>query len=390
MSSRRHALPVGEVAAGHLRAALEDVPRGDAGGEAAQSSQPQPNSCTSGARISAASVVRPVTMMRAPPAVGLDHRACADVGVGGHDATGDLVVAALAVHVIEPGAGRAQGVEPRQQIVALDVRDLRAHAKSLVDRARGGRAAGGVEAARVDDDLDSRSPQATATSSSCARKVRAKPRRILGSILAQDHQREGSAEESPGASTSIGGPPVTIISRAAARRSPRKTRRKSRRAARRSCAALGSASPARRPALGNARMPSAASSDAQLRDLGVRRRRRPRPRAGERRCAPAVWPRARPGTPWRWHPPRQRRPPRAPRPAPRGAAARTPAAPKALAGQKTSRHAAPASGRRSHQDHRRDHADANLAELNRASPRSRCRPRRRSPTPEGMPVHRGR
>jgi hypothetical protein len=64
---RRDALPVGEVAAGHLRAALEEVPGGDAGGEAVPV-VPRPAELVHQRREDERRVGGPaVTMMRAPP-----------------------------------------------------------------------------------------------------------------------------------------------------------------------------------------------------------------------------------------------------------------------------------------------------------------------------------
>ena len=133
---RRHAQPVGEVSAGGLRAALEDVAGGDAGGERSQSSHAQPNSCTSGARINAASVVRPVTTIRAPPRSAATDGLGADVGVGGDDAPADLLVTALAVHMVEAHAGGVQRVEPRQQVVTGHHADRQRHARPLAHASR--------------------------------------------------------------------------------------------------------------------------------------------------------------------------------------------------------------------------------------------------------------
>ncbi len=135
-----------------------------------QSSHAQPNSCTSGARISAASVVRPVTMMRAPAAQRLDDRTRAQVGVGGDHAAADLVVAAPAVHVIETHALRLQLFEARHEIVAGDDADRQRHTRRFADRldrlARSPR----VDPAGVDDHVMPRSAIAGSASFSCSRK----------------------------------------------------------------------------------------------------------------------------------------------------------------------------------------------------------------------------
>jgi hypothetical protein len=56
------------VPPGALRTTLEDVPGDDPAASWSQSSAPQPNSCRSGAMVSAVSVDRPVTTTFAPRA----------------------------------------------------------------------------------------------------------------------------------------------------------------------------------------------------------------------------------------------------------------------------------------------------------------------------------
>ena len=85
----------------------------------------------------------------------LDDRLGAQVGVGGDHAAAHLAVRPPAVHVIEGDALRLQLFEAGHQIVAADDADRQGHPRLLAGRLDRLRAALRVDAAGVDDHLDS-------------------------------------------------------------------------------------------------------------------------------------------------------------------------------------------------------------------------------------------
>jgi hypothetical protein len=148
---RRHALPVGEVAARRLGAALEDVSGGDAGRE------PVPI------------VPGPAELVRErgqdergvggtaghddarPAAQRFGDRTSAQVGIGGDDAPADLRERARTVHVVETGTVGLERVEPRQQVVAAHHADRQRHARLLAQGVDGLRTPGGIDAPGIHD-----------------------------------------------------------------------------------------------------------------------------------------------------------------------------------------------------------------------------------------------
>ena len=166
----REALEAGEVAAGRLGAALEDVADDDGAGQL-------------------------VVLLGRPAEVG-DRRADDERGVG--DASGDDDVGALGesrgdAEAAEVGVGGqgALGDGVAAQVVALDVGDGRVEAEAAGDLAQLVGEPGGVEAAGVADDRDAaleREPEAVLDLADEGARVA--EARVLHRVLAEDQHGE--------------------------------------------------------------------------------------------------------------------------------------------------------------------------------------------------------
>ena len=179
------------VAAGALRAALDDVTGDHRSGErvpvGALPLEPPRRRADDQRRVGDARTDHDV-------GTALERRGdaeAAEVGVGAHHRRLQVGERRALVEMDEALARRLQRVEPRHEIVALDVRDDRAQAELLVHRPRRRRAARRIEPAGVHHDLD-------AALQAARRHLLELPQeragiaevRVLEAILQQDQQRQ--------------------------------------------------------------------------------------------------------------------------------------------------------------------------------------------------------